>query len=60
MIVIKGYVEQQILLDKFVVENMYIVCKIVWYMFGCVGCIVEIDDLLQVGYMGLIDVSWWY
>ena len=57
MIVTKGYAEQQISPDKLVAENMHIVRKIAWHMFGRVGRIVEIDDLLQVGYMGLIDAS---
>lgn len=57
MILTKGYAEQQVSPDKLVAEHMHIVRKIAWHMYGRVGRIVEIDDLLQVGYMGLIDAS---
>lgn len=57
MINVKGYAEQQISPDKLVAEHMHIVRKIAWHMYGRVGRMVEIDDLLQVGYMGLIDAS---
>ncbi|MCL7405049.1 MULTISPECIES: FliA/WhiG family RNA polymerase sigma factor [Rhodobacterales] len=57
MIMTKGYAEQKLSPDKLVADHMHIVRKIAWHMFGRVGRIVEIDDLLQVGYMGLIDAS---
>lgn len=57
MILTKGYAEQTPSPDKLVKEHMHIVRKIAWHMFGRVGRMVEIDDLLQVGYLGLIDAS---
>ncbi len=57
MLMTKGYAEQKTSPDKLVAEHMQIVRKIAWHMYGRVGRIVEIDDLLQVGYMGLIDAS---
>ena len=57
MLMTRGYAEQQISPDKLVNDHMHIVRKIAWHMFGRVGRMVEIDDLLQVGYMGLIDAS---
>ncbi|WP_194096940.1 sigma-70 family RNA polymerase sigma factor [Marivivens aquimaris] len=57
MLLTKGYAEQQVDPDKLVSDHMHIVRKIAWHMFGRVGRMVEIDDLLQVGYMGLIDAS---
>ena len=57
MLLTKGYSEQKISPDKLVEDHMHIVRKIAWHMFGRVGRMVEIDDLLQVGYMGLIDAS---
>lgn len=57
MIITKGYAEQKVSPDKLVADHMHVVSKIAWHMFGRVGRNVEIEDLLQVGYMGLIDAS---
>ncbi len=57
MILTKGYAEQNPSPEKLVKDHMHIVRKIAWHMFGRVGRLVEIEDLLQVGYMGLIDAS---
>lgn len=53
----RGYAEQAPSPDKLVVSHMNLVRKIAWHMHGRVGRIVEIDDLLQVGYIGLVDAS---
>ncbi len=57
MLMTKGYAEQKLSPDKLVADHMHIVRKIAWHMYGRVGRMVEVDDLLQVGYMGLIDAS---
>jgi RNA polymerase sigma factor for flagellar operon FliA len=57
MIMTKGYAEQAPSPEQLVADHMHIVRKIAWHMFGRVGRAVEIDDLLQIGYMGLIDAS---
>jgi RNA polymerase sigma factor for flagellar operon FliA len=36
---------------------MDLVRKIAWHLHGRVGRMAEIDDMLQVGYMGLVDAS---
>lgn len=53
----RGYAEQTPSPDKLVTTHMNLVRKIAWHMHGRVGRIVEIDDLLQVGYIGLVDAS---
>lgn len=53
----RGYAEQSPSPDKLVTSHMNLVRKIAWHMHGRVGRIVEIDDLLQVGYIGLVDAS---
>ncbi len=53
----KGYPEQSVSPEKLVVSHMNLVRKIAWHMHGRVGRMVEIDDLLQVGYIGLVDAS---
>lgn len=53
----KGYAEQSPSPDKLVATHMNLVRKIAWHMHGRVGRMIEIDDLLQVGYIGLVDAS---
>lgn len=53
----KGYAEQSTNPEKLVESHMNLVRKIAWHMHGRVGRMVEIDDLLQVGYIGLVDAS---
>ncbi len=53
----KGYAEQAPSPDRLVASHMNLVRKIAWHMHGRVGRLVEIDDLLQVGYIGLVDAS---
>ena len=56
-LIARGYAEQAPNPDKLVDSHMNLVRKIAWYMHGRVGRMVEIDDLLQVGYIGLVDAS---
>lgn len=53
----KGYAEQITSPEKLIASHMNLVRKIAWHMHGRVGRMVEIDDLLQVGYIGLVDAS---
>ncbi|MEY4982566.1 MAG: hypothetical protein RIR62_832 [Pseudomonadota bacterium] len=43
--------------ERLVASHMDLVRKIAWHMYGRVGRLAEIDDMLQVGYMGLVDAS---
>ncbi len=43
--------------EKLVSNNMALVRKIAWHMHGRVRNAVEIDDLLQVGYFGLVTAA---
>lgn len=53
----RGYPEQSVSPERLVISHMNLVRKIAWHMHGRVGRMVEIDDLLQVGYIGLVDAS---
>lgn len=56
-LIAKGYAEQSPSPDRLVASHMNLVRKIAWHMHGRVGRMIEIDDLLQVGYIGLVDAS---
>lgn len=43
--------------DRRVEENLDLVRRIAWHFHGRIGKRIEIDDLLQVGYLGLLDAS---
>ena len=43
--------------EKLVRTHMDLVRKIAWHMHGRVGRMAEIEDMLQVGYMGLVDAA---
>ena len=43
--------------ESLVKEHMELVRKIAWHMHGRVRNAVEIDDLLQVGYFGLVNAA---
>lgn len=43
--------------DRLVRSHMDLVRKIAWHLHGRVGRMAEIDDMLQVGYMGLVDAA---
>lgn len=43
--------------ERLVATHMDLVRKIAWHIHGRVGRMAEIDDMLQVGYMGLVDAA---
>ena len=57
MICPKGYDEQSPKADKLVKENMQMVKRLAWHFQGRAGRFVELDDLMQAGYLGLVDAS---
>lgn len=57
MIAQKGYSPKATDPDTLVKEHMPLVRKLAWHFMGRVGQFAEIDDLLQAGYLGLIDAS---
>lgn len=58
MIAQKGYASQAKKdPDALVKEHMPLVRKLAWHFMGRVGQFAEVDDLLQAGYLGLIDAS---
>lgn len=57
MIASKAYAEQALNPEKLVTDHMQIVQRLAWHYQGRVGKFAEIEDLLQAGYLGLIDAS---
>ena len=57
MIAPKSYNEQKHDPAKLVEEHMALVQRLAWHFQGRVGRFVEIEDLLQAGYLGLIKAS---
>lgn len=57
MIAPTSYSEQKTDPAKLVEENMALVQRLAWHFQGRVGRFIEIDDLLQAGYMGLVEAS---
>lgn len=53
----KGYAEQQNRPETLVKEHMQLVRRLAWHFHGRVGHFVEIEDILQAGYLGLVDAS---
>ena len=53
----RRYPEQTPSPDRLVKTHMDLVRKIAWHLHGRVGRMAEIDDMLQVGYMGLVDAA---
>ena len=53
----RRYPEQTPSPDRLVQAHMDLVRKIAWHLHGRVGRMAEIDDMLQVGYMGLVDAA---
>ena len=49
-----GYIEQTGNIEELVTEHLTLVRKIAWHVHGRVASVVEIDDLVQVGYIGLL------
>ena len=42
-------------IEKLVKENVYLVKKIAWHIHGRVQTIIDIEDLIQIGMVGLIS-----
>ncbi len=57
MIAPKAYTEQQNPADKRVLDHLDLVRRLAWHFQGRVGRFVEIDDLIQAGYLGLVDAA---
>ncbi len=57
MIAPKRYAEQATDTEKLVKDNMQLVQRIAWHFSGRIGHFAEIDELLQAGYLGLVDAS---
>ena len=57
MICPKGYEEQSPNPEKLVIENMQLVKRLAWHFQGRAGRFIELDDLMQAGYLGLVDAS---
>lgn len=53
----RGYADSAPAIDQRITENLDLVRRIAWHFHARVGKRIEIDDLLQVGYLGLIDAS---
>lgn len=53
----RGYPDKAPTPEKLVATHTDLARKIAWHMHGRVGRRVEIDDLLQVAYMGLLDAA---
>ena len=52
-----SYPEQQPNVENLIVENMNLVKKIAWHMHGRVRAAIEIEDLMQIGYFGLVTAA---
>ncbi len=57
MIAPQSYQEQRLSPARLVEEQMPLVQRLAWHFHGRVGRFVEVDDLLQAGYLGLVDAS---
>ncbi|WP_145107055.1 sigma-70 family RNA polymerase sigma factor [Cereibacter sediminicola] len=57
MIHSRGYAEQAQTPERLVRAHMDLVRRIAWNLHARIGRKVEIDDLIQIGYMGLVDAS---
>ena len=53
----RGYSEQACNPEKLVSAHMGLARRIAWHIHGRVNGRVEIDDLLQVAYLGLLDAA---
>ena len=52
-----GYPEQQPNVERLIIDNMNLVRKIAWHMHGRVRAAIEIEDLMQIGYYGLVTAA---
>lgn len=57
MIHARGYAEQAQTPERLVRAHMDLVRRIAWNLNARIGRKVEIDDMIQIGYMGLVDAS---
>lgn len=57
MIAPKAYGEQTPRPEKLIEDHMHLVQRLAWHYQGRVGKFAEIEDLLQAGYLGLIDAG---
>ena len=57
MIAPRSYGEQTPRPDKLIAEHMFLVQRLAWHYHGRVGRFAEIEDLLQAGYVGLVDAG---
>lgn len=57
MIAPKSYAEQLPRPEKLVEDNLGLVERLAWHYRGRVGRFAEVEDLLQAGYLGLVDAS---
>lgn len=57
MIAPKSYGEQTPKPAKLVEDHMYLVQRLAWHYQGRVGRFAEVEDLLQAGYLGLVDAA---
>lgn len=53
----RSYPEQSPTPEKLVTSHMNLARRIAWHVHGRVGARIEIDDLLQVAYLGLMDAA---
>lgn len=53
----RSYPEQSPNPEKLVAGHMNLARRIAWHVHGRVGARIEIDDLLQVAYLGLMDAA---
>ncbi len=53
----KGYPEQNPDVEGLISGHMDLVKKIAWHMHGRVGPAIEIEDLIQIGYFGLVTAA---
>ena len=53
----KGYPEQIPDVERLISGHMDLVRKIAWHMHGRVSSAIEIDDLIQIGYFGLVTAA---
>ena len=52
-----SYPEQQPNVESLIIDNMNLVKKIAWHMHGRVRSAMEIEDLMQIGYYGLVTAA---
>ena len=51
------YLEQKPDVEELITSHMELVRQIAWHMHGRVHSSIEIDDLIQIGYFGLVTAA---